>query len=302
MSEENQAEVLVVTDRRAASQPKEEALAVVEPTPASLLQKAIEQNLDLEKLEKLLELQRRWDEMRARQEYTKAMAAFKQNQPSILKDKKVDFKTKSGDRIRYNHASLGNITKITATELGKHGLSAAWKTEQGKEGITVTCVITHSNGHFESTSLTATPDQTGKKNDIQAVGSTITYLQRYTLLAILGLATADQDNDGRLNTSHPPPDGSGQQEQAKGDKTEHPPPSRAYKAAERFKQWGILIPELEQYLGRKAEKGSSIEIDKWSDREFKFLTELRDILKNTPQDEIKNQIRALFELEPGSEG
>jgi len=40
------------------------------------------------------------------------------------------------------------------------------------------------------------PDQSGKKNNIQAIGSTTTYLQRYTLLAATGLATKEQDNDG----------------------------------------------------------------------------------------------------------
>jgi hypothetical protein len=52
-------------------------------------------------------------------------------------------------------------------------------------------------GHSESTSLTAAPDTSGSKNSIQAVGSTITYLERYTLLALTGLAAQGQDDDGQ---------------------------------------------------------------------------------------------------------
>ena len=42
------------------------------------------------------------------------------------------------------------------------------------------------------------PDTSGKKNEIQSRGSTITYLQRYTLIGALGLTTADEDIDARI--------------------------------------------------------------------------------------------------------
>jgi hypothetical protein len=51
-------------------------------------------------------------------------------------------------------------------------------------------------GHSESTSLSASPDTSGSKNAIQAIGSTVSYLQRYTILALTGLATEDMDDDG----------------------------------------------------------------------------------------------------------
>ena len=44
----------------------------------------------------------------------------------------------------------------------------------------------------------AAPDDTGKKNSIQQVASTVTYLERYTFLSITGLAVEDQiDDDGQ---------------------------------------------------------------------------------------------------------
>jgi hypothetical protein len=52
-------------------------------------------------------------------------------------------------------------------------------------------------GHSEETTLSAPSDTTGSKNPIQAIGSTITYLERYTLLALTGLATYDQDDDAQ---------------------------------------------------------------------------------------------------------
>jgi len=149
------------------------------------------EGMDVDKLKELLELQERWDATQARKAYVQAMADFKANPPEILKDKTVSYK-----EVRYNHASLNNVTSRINKALSEHGLTASWVTSQDNGGVKVTCQITHVQGHSESTSLVAPPDSSGSKNAIQAIGSTVTYLQRYTLLALTGLATHDQDDDG----------------------------------------------------------------------------------------------------------
>lgn len=171
---------------------------VVQPpakTPAELIQIAVTSGADLEQLEKLMNLQERWEANEARKAYHKAMSAFKENPPKIDKDKNVGYNTAKGN-VKYSHASLYNVVDKITAELSKHGLSASWRTKQNGT-IAVTCIITHVLGHSEEVTLSANADTTGAKNDIQAMGSTITYLERYTLLAATGLATFDQDNDGR---------------------------------------------------------------------------------------------------------
>ena len=76
--------------------------------------------------------------------------------------------------------------------------------------IRVSCIITHVLGHSEQVSLQCGADQSGKKNNIQAVGSTVTYLERYTLLAATGIAVKDQDDDARRSES-PEPDAKGKE-------------------------------------------------------------------------------------------
>jgi len=159
--------------------------------PVQMIREAIAKGADLEKLDKLLTLQERWEANEARKQYHQAMAQFKANPPKITKDKEVKYK-----EVKYKHASLANVVDQITKELSKHGLSASWRTNQNGDVI-VTCMITHQMGHSEETSLSASADSTGSKNSIQAIGSTITYLQRYTLLSMLGLATGDQDDDGR---------------------------------------------------------------------------------------------------------
>jgi len=170
-------------------------IVIAGESPLAIMQLAMNKNLDLDKVEKMLAIQAKWEAMEAKKAYTKAMAAFKSDPPKISKDKHVRYQTQKGV-TEYNHATLGNVTEEINRVLAQHGLSAGWTQAQADGKITVTCTITHELGHSESTSLTAEPDNSGNKNSIQAIGSTVTYLERYTLLAIAGLATHDQDDDG----------------------------------------------------------------------------------------------------------
>ena len=171
---------------------EKEIVANVAPgnTPADLIRDAVKGGADLDKLEKLLNLQERYEANEARKAYHQAMANFKANPPKIEKDKKVAFL-----QTKYKYATLGNVTEKISAELSKYGLSASWSIKQNG-AISVTCKITHVLGHSEETTIAADSDQSGSKNAIQAIGSTITYLERYTLLALTGLATEDMDNDG----------------------------------------------------------------------------------------------------------
>lgn len=168
-------------------------------TPADLLRLAIEKGADLDRLEKLMDLQVRWEATESRKAYVEAMAEFKSEHITIVKDKSVSFGSTS-----YDHATIGNVTGTICAALSKHGFSHRWDTRQDGDAIAVTCIITHRNGHYETTTLSAGADKSGGKNSIQSIASTVTYLQRYTLLAATGLATNDQpDDDG----SHYDPNG-----------------------------------------------------------------------------------------------
>lgn len=174
----------------------ENSVAVTQTTPAHLLNIAIEKGADLDKLEKLMDLQMRWEQNNARKAYHEAMAQFKANPPEIGKNRHVKYQTAKGT-TEYNHADLFNVTEKISSELSKYGLSASWTTAQADKMISVTCKISHVQGHSESTTLSSSPDDSGGKNSIQAIGSAVTYLQRYTLLALTGLATREQDNDAQ---------------------------------------------------------------------------------------------------------
>lgn len=170
---------------------EQRAVAVAEQAgPMKSALAALQAGATVEQLQGLLALQKDWEANEARKAYVAAMAEFKKNPPEIFKRKEVAF----GD-TRYSHATIGDVTSLTVAGLAAHGFSHRWDTRQTDGRIEVTCILTHNLGHSESTTLEASPDSSGKKNAIQQVASTVTYLQRYTLLAACGLATKDMEDD-----------------------------------------------------------------------------------------------------------
>ncbi len=167
-------------------------------TPADLVRMAVEQNADLDRLERLMVLQERWEANEARKAFVEAMTNFKAEPLEIFKRKQVGFVGKDGNFVGYKHAELSDVTDVVVPAMAKHGLSHRWDVKREAGGrIFVTCVVTHRLGHSESITLDGAPDDSGKKNSIQQQASTITYLQRYTLLAATGLSTKEQhDDDG----------------------------------------------------------------------------------------------------------
>jgi hypothetical protein len=177
-----------------------ERLPSAEPvTPLTMLNMAVAKGTSIEQLQQLMALQERWEANEARKAYVAAMNAFKADPPEVFKSKHVSFETTKGV-TEYNHAKLEDAVDAIGMSLSKHGLSFRWDCEQLEGGIVrVTCIITHIQGHSERTSLQAGADQSGGKNNIQALASSVTYLQRYTLFAATGLAPKGMilDDDGR---------------------------------------------------------------------------------------------------------
>lgn len=169
-------------------------------TPMELLDRAFANNAAPETLERLMALHERWEKSQARKAFDEAMAAAKSEIPTIIKNREVDF-TSSKGRTNYRHEDLAEIAKTVDPILSKHGLSYRYRaTSNINEPVTVTCILAHRDGHSEETTLSAGRDDSGNKNSIQGVGSTITYLQRYTLKAALGLAASNDDDGNSAET------------------------------------------------------------------------------------------------------
>jgi hypothetical protein len=162
--------------------------------PGSLVALAIEKDIKPDDLGKLLEVYERHEAGKAKKTFFMAFSEFQKNCPSIPRKK-------SGWNDNYKYASFDDIIEKVKDMLTKYGFSYSFRQEEKENRITITCNLNHKDGHTESMSLTGDVDKSGGKNTIQATGSTVSYLKRYTFLGITGIATADEDDDGeRANT------------------------------------------------------------------------------------------------------
>lgn len=174
-------------------------ISPIEPNPSALLQLAVRQNLDIDKLEKLMQLQERWQAQQARKEFLNAISRFQAVCPPIEKTKRVAF-----GNTKYSYAPLGDIAATIKKPMSDNGLSHRWEIGEDADNIVVTCIISHIDGHSEKTTMKGGKDGSGNKNAIQSSGSTVSYLQRYSLIGALGISTADEDTDGHKEETPPP--------------------------------------------------------------------------------------------------
>jgi len=128
----------------------------------------------------------------ARIAYHRAFARAKAEFTPVIKSRKASF---GPGKASYSYEELDDVVDAVVPALSKYGLAHSWVTRNPPNGlISVTCVLAHENGYSEENELSAARDMSGSKNDIQAVISTVTYLQRATLKAKCGLA-AGRDDD-----------------------------------------------------------------------------------------------------------
>jgi hypothetical protein len=168
-------------------------------TPAEMLSIAVRQDAPVEKIEKLMDLQQRWEANEARKAFESAMVKFSAAVPTIAK-------TRQGHNSKY--AGLPETVEQVQALMSECQLSRRWEDREPKRpgNIRIRAVVSHVMGHSVSFELEAGPDIGPGRNDIQAVASTITYLRRITLFAALGLVAADEiDDDGAGGKKTEPP-------------------------------------------------------------------------------------------------
>lgn len=209
-----------------------------------MVEAAIQAGATPDQLREFLALQREHEAHEAMRAYQRAMVALKAALPTVLaRDTLVDFATAKG-RTTYRHTSLAAAVDAVTPVLTEHGFSASWvpgTTDRG--GVTVECRLTHCAGHTETASLVAPVDTSGSKSPAQGVASTITLLSRYTLLSLLGIATADH-----AEPSGPP--------------AERVDANRTLRAVARLKKLGLSREAAEEHLGRDVSAWTGADLER----------------------------------------
>ena len=170
-----------------------EALA---PRPAdnfALMVERLAANPDVpvEKLERLIAMQERINGHNARADFYSAFAAMQGELPTISEKGEIVV----NGQLRSKYARNEDIQEAVRPVLQRHGFALTFRNEFKDGLLKVTGVLAHRSGHSEQDEFVAKADDSGSKNAIQALGSTRSYGQRYTTVALLNIVTRGEDDD-----------------------------------------------------------------------------------------------------------
>jgi ERF superfamily len=156
-------------------------------------------NLNVEVFDRLLAARRSEEDRAAERAFNLAMSQAKGALQPILKTRDVDYPSRKegGARVKYRYENFADVARMVDPVFAAHGLAYRFAVEQQADMARVTCIVSHSDGYSDRVKLESKvdPGSTGMSM-VQALGSVLTYLQRYSLRAAIGLAAA-VDDDGK---------------------------------------------------------------------------------------------------------
>jgi hypothetical protein len=179
------------------------ALATRELSPMSLIEAAITQGVDTDKLEKLLELQERWERNEERKEARRAEIAFSEAMATCQAECQAVVAKHYNKQTESKYADLFDMDLAIRPVYTRHGFSLSFGTSRSEmeKHVHVYCDVRHKNGHTCRYEDDFPIDDAGikgtiNKTPIQAKGSTTSYAQRYLTKGIFNIVVQGEDNDG----------------------------------------------------------------------------------------------------------
>lgn len=155
----------------------------------ALLRLAVERGVSPESMEKLVDLQMRVMAKQAEMAFNSAIQAFQSSCPNVLKNRTGNFKN--------TYASLDHIVAVIRPHLEANGLSFSFDADETEGQLTTVCHVHHVAGHSRPGKFVCMIDKSAKQlNSMQQAASAQSYGRRYALLNVLGITTADEDDDG----------------------------------------------------------------------------------------------------------
>lgn len=208
------------------------SIEVSESSFDALISQAIDKNVSVETMEKLLAMRKELKAEAAKEAFFNALAGFQADCPIIIKSA-----TGGGEKsYKYQYAPLDVIVDQTKEMIQKHGFSYTIQARFEKEppAQVAICTIHHIAGHSEESEFRAPIDATGNMNIIQKNASSLTYAKRYAFCNAFGILTGDLDDDAQ---------DAGSPEQGKPPQgKKKPPPSAA--GSGHSKEWRELYDAI----------------------------------------------------------
>lgn len=164
---------------------------------------AADPNVDIDKMERLMQMHERLTDRAARSAFTAALAQMQPELPVVDRKGLITIHKKDAPKVAANviqstpYALWEDINEAIRPLLAKYGFALSFRVKKADDRVEVTGVLSHREGHSEETMLSLPMDVTGSKNNVQAIGSSTKYGMRYTAVALLNITTRGEDDDGK---------------------------------------------------------------------------------------------------------
>ena len=204
----------IVIEQETTALPSTAPASIVDPYLAMIERAARDPAIDLAKLQGLMAMKKEVEADRASVAFAEAFNELQPDLPVIDRKGRIVVYSKA-DREKPGgvpedatpqqktpYATLDDIIEALREPLHKHGFSLRFEHESASDGrISTTAILRHRLGHSErATTPPLQHDSSGSKNNVQAIGSSLTYGRRYALMAVLPIvshAPQDADDDGK---------------------------------------------------------------------------------------------------------
>lgn len=159
-------------------------------------------NVDIDKMQRLMEMREREMARLAQVEFNKAMKAAQAEMPQVVRDA-------DNDQTKSRYARYETISEAIQPIITKHGFSLTYDegTPAKENHIRVLCDVMHDAGHVKQYHADIPFDNVGmkgnaNKTNTHAYGSTKSYGKRYLKLDIFDVALKNEDDDGNAAGAH----------------------------------------------------------------------------------------------------
>lgn len=159
-----------------------------------IMRAASDPSFDVEKLERLIALQERSQAAQRKERFFEALALAQARMPQLDQNGCIDYGAGKG---KINYAKIEDIDAQIRPIYSAAGFSVSWNSGPVMDGKMVRVEGTFScHGHNETREMTGPVDNSGGKQPIQAVASTVAYLKRHVLKMFFNLIERGKDMDG----------------------------------------------------------------------------------------------------------
>lgn len=174
--------------------PVDQAAAIIQVIERA----ATNPDVDIDKMERLLEMHERVVSRNGRVAYFAALSEMQPNLPVISRKGVISVPAKDGKTGHETpYALWEDVNEAIRPLLAAHGFALSFRVKKEADRVEVTGVLSHRQGHAEETMLSLPMDTTGSKNNVQAIGSSVSYGKRYTAFALLNITSRGEDDDGK---------------------------------------------------------------------------------------------------------